>query len=398
MGTRAVRIPYGPSPLLWPLLLLLPLSPKAGPVLKPGVPSLSKVPGVAPGRREPQQGWEPSALRHQDSVSGAEGIVSNRLRGGVSTGCGKPKMVGKVFGGQDTLAGQWPWQASLLYRGLHLCGAVLIDSHWLVSTAHCFRNKSQAPGDYQVLLGNTQLYQKTQHTQKMSVNRIIKHPDFEKFHAFGSDIAMLQLRLPVNFTSYVVPACLPPKDTQLLNNTSFFPNYATVSITDFLFIFTAKLLPPFPLQEGEVGIIENELCNALYGRRPSQSRDYVHEEMLCAGGLSTGKSICQGDSGGPLICYQTSAWVLVGLASWGLDCRHPVYPSIFTRVAYFTNWIGEVKGLTPLPESGSVSPHTELQPRPLRAAGSPQPCSILIAAQIWFLLLFIPEGQDQAPG
>lgn len=106
----------------------------------------------------------------------------------------------------------------------------------------------------------------------------------------------------------------------------------------------------------------------------------------------------QGDSGGPLICYQTSAWVLVGLASWGLDCRHPIYPSVFTRVTYFTDWISQVKGLTPLPESESVSPHTELQPRPLRAAGSPQPCSILIAAQVWFLLLFMPEAQDQAPG
>nr|XP_042134585.1 putative serine protease 47 isoform X1 [Peromyscus maniculatus bairdii] len=392
MGTRAVRIACGPSLLLWPLLLLLPLSSKAG------VPSSSKVPGVAPRRPEPQQGWKPSALRHQDSVSGAEV-------------CGKPKMVGKVFGGQDTSAGQWPWQASLLYRGLHLCGAVLIDSHWLVSTAHCFLNKSQAPGDYQVLLGNTQLYQRTQHTQKMSVNRIIKHPDFEKFHSFGSDIAMLQLCLPVNFTSYVVPACLPPKDTQLLNYTSCWITGWGMLSEDSKGKRSwrgskgrkrrktrAKLLPPFSLQEGEVGIIENELCNALYGQRPGQSRGYVHEEMLCAGGLSTGKSICRGDSGGPLICYQTSAWVLVGLASWGLDCRHPIYPSVFTRVTYFTDWISQVKGLTPLPESESVSPHTELQPRPLRAAGSPQPCSILIAAQVWFLLLFMPEAQDQAPG
>lgn len=42
-----------------------------------------------------------------------------------------------------------------------------------------------------------------------------------------------------------------------------------------------------------MGIIENEFCNALYGQRPDQSRNYVHEEMLCAGGLSTGKSICR---------------------------------------------------------------------------------------------------------
>ncbi|XP_063133058.1 putative serine protease 47 isoform X7 [Rattus norvegicus] len=275
MGTRAARIPCGHGgALLWPLLLLLSLSPKAGPVLKSSIPSPSKVPEIAPGRPQPQQGWEPSASRNQDPVTRPV--------------CGKPKMVGKVFGGQDTLAGQWPWQASLLYRGLHLCGAVLIDSHWLVSTAHCFRNKSQAPEDYEVLLGNNQLYQKTKHTQKIPVNHIINHPDFEKFHSFGSDIAMLQLRLPVNFTSYVVPACLPSKDTQLSNHTSCWITGWGMLSED------TKLLPPFSLQEGEVGIIENEFCNALYGQRLGQSRNYVHEEMLCAGGLSTGKSICRG--------------------------------------------------------------------------------------------------------
>lgn len=79
---------------------------------------------------------------------------------------------------------------------------------------------SQAPQDYQVLLGNTQLYQQTQYTQKMPVNKIIPHPDFEKFYAFGSDIAMLKLLLPVNITPYVIPACLPPADMQLPTHTS----------------------------------------------------------------------------------------------------------------------------------------------------------------------------------
>lgn len=49
----------------------------------------------------------------------------------------------------------------------------------------------------------------------------ICEPDFEKFHPFGSDIAMLQLCLPVNFTSYVIPACLPPRDTGLPRHTSY---------------------------------------------------------------------------------------------------------------------------------------------------------------------------------
>ncbi|KAM5227771.1 putative serine protease 47 [Ctenodactylus gundi] len=288
--------------------------------------------------------------------------------------CGKPKVAGKVYGGQDAMAGQWPWQASLLYRGLHLCGAVLIDFYWLVSTAHCFRNKSQSPESYQVLLGSTQLYQKSQHTQKMSVNRIITHPDFEKFHPFGSDMAMLQLHWPVNFSSHVIPACLPPPRMQLPSSTACW-------ITGWGMLTEDKRLsPPFSLQEAKVGLIDNELCNILYVQRTGKSKNcFIHEEMLCAGDFSTGKSICRGDSGGPLVCYHRSAWVLVGLASWGLDCQHPVYPSIFTRVAYFTSWISGVKRITPVPDPLSAPPSAGFPPPPLRAAGSAQPrCALLL--------------------
>lgn len=93
-------------------------------------------------------------------------------------------------------------------------------SEMMVTVGHSPSSKSSAPKDYQVLLGSTQLYQHTQHAQKMSVNRIIMHPDFEKFHPFGNDIAMLQLHLPVNFTFYVSPACLPTPGLQLPSHSS----------------------------------------------------------------------------------------------------------------------------------------------------------------------------------
>lgn len=90
----------------------------------------------------------------------------------------------------------------------------------MLTVAPFSSSKSHFPEDYQILLGTTQLYQHTQHTQKMSVNRIIMHPDFEKFHPFGSDIAMLQLHLPVNFTSFISPACLPIPGMQLHSHSS----------------------------------------------------------------------------------------------------------------------------------------------------------------------------------
>lgn len=43
-----------------------------------------------------------------------------------------------------------------------------------------------------------------------------------------------------------------------------------------------------------MGLIENKLCNVLYGQRLGTGKTYsLHEEMLCAGDILTGKAICQ---------------------------------------------------------------------------------------------------------
>ncbi|XP_046520402.1 putative serine protease 47 isoform X2 [Equus quagga] len=322
----------------------------------------------------------------------SEGVLDLCPGGGISTVCGRPKATGKIYGGQDVVAGQWPWQASLRYQGSHICGGALIDSHWLLSTAHCFVNKSRAPEDYQVLLGSTQLYQQTQHTRKVSVSRIIVHPDFEKFHPFGSDIAMLQLLLPVNFTSSIAPVCLPAPGMQP-------PSRSSCWITGWgMLSEDTPLRWPFHLQEGKVGLIENKFCNILYGQRLDKGEaPPVHDEMLCAGDFSTGTAICRGDSGGPLVCDLPDAWVLVGLASWGLDCRHPVYPSVFTSVAHFASWIADTQRRTPPPDRSLTPPPTPLPRQPLRAAGAPGPRAGPRPPRAWLPLLFALGAPRPAP-
>jgi secreted trypsin-like serine protease len=61
------------------------------------------------------------------------------MAGIVSTVCGKTRFHGKIFGGQKAEPERWPWQASLLLRGSHICGAALIDKAWVLSAAHCFQ-------------------------------------------------------------------------------------------------------------------------------------------------------------------------------------------------------------------------------------------------------------------
>ncbi|XP_045628349.1 putative serine protease 47 [Ursus americanus] len=388
--------------LLWVLVL------PAG--MRGSWPVASRAPALAPDETEAQakepvlrgRGTEPLAPGAEgeglwDRITGVTSVSIMDRVGGVSTVCGKPKTMGRIYGGRDVLAGQWPWQASLRYQRTHVCGAVLIDPLWLVSTAHCFLNKSHAPADYRVLLGSTRLYQHTPHTRELSLRRIVVHPDFEKHHPFGSDIVMLQLHLPVNLTAYIAPACLPSPGLQLSSSLScWITGWGMLSEdSEGVWETRAEHLPsPFHLQEGKVRLLDNEFCNVLYGRRLSNSKTHsVQEEMVCAGDFSTGKAICQGDSGGPLVCDLPAAWVLVGLASWGLDCRHPLYPSVFTRVDYFTDWIHKTQRLTPTPDPTSAPQSPE---QPLQAASSAGRGTALIPPQTWLLLLFALRDPRQA--
>ena len=48
---------------------------------------------------------------------------------------------GRIYGGRDVEAGQWPWQASLQVRGRHICGGALIADRWVITAAHCFQEE-----------------------------------------------------------------------------------------------------------------------------------------------------------------------------------------------------------------------------------------------------------------
>uniref|UniRef100_A0A8C7YFI3 SRCR domain-containing protein n=1 Tax=Oryzias sinensis TaxID=183150 RepID=A0A8C7YFI3_9TELE len=51
--------------------------------------------------------------------------------------CGsRPRYQTRVVGGNLSLPGQFPWQASLHFRGEHMCGGSVISPLWIVTAAH----------------------------------------------------------------------------------------------------------------------------------------------------------------------------------------------------------------------------------------------------------------------
>ncbi|XP_047577997.1 serine protease 40-like [Lutra lutra] len=221
----------------------------------------------------------------------------------------------------------------------------------------------------------------------MTVYRLIVHNEFNKHYFMGSDIALLQLHLSVNFTSHILPACLPGPTTKLpLHSSCWITGWGMITEGDFL-------APPFQLQEGEVGIIDSEVCKMYFQLPDSSSSEYsIHEDMFCAGDLMTGKSICQGDSGGPLVCkLNSSTWFLMGLSSWSQACHYPISPSVFTRITYFSNWISEKQSTSPNPHP-SLAPPQEKPPilsdfTSLGMVHKPTTCITLVSSQTFLLLL-----------
>uniref|UniRef100_A0A2K5Z5W3 Peptidase S1 domain-containing protein n=1 Tax=Mandrillus leucophaeus TaxID=9568 RepID=A0A2K5Z5W3_MANLE len=137
----------------------------------------------------------------------------------------------------------------------------------------------------------------------MTVNRIMVHADYNKWHRMGSDITLLQLHRPVEFSSHILPACLPEPTTSLAPDSSCW-------ISGWGMVTEDVVLPePFQLQEAEVGVMENSVCGSFfqpqYPGQPSSSDYTIHEDMLCAGDLITGKAICR-VSGGEVVHPQYS--------------------------------------------------------------------------------------------
>lgn len=61
---------------------------------------------------------------------------------------------------------------------------------------------------YQVLLGALKLQQPGPHALYVPVKQVKSHPQYQGM-ASSADVALLELQVPVTFTNYIRPVCLP---------------------------------------------------------------------------------------------------------------------------------------------------------------------------------------------
>ncbi|KAG7461761.1 hypothetical protein MATL_G00194550 [Megalops atlanticus] len=253
--------------------------------------------------------------------------------------CGKPKSTlspatskkrrKRVVGGDEAGKTQFPWQVAIQEGDSIDCGGIYIGGCWVLTAAHCVRPK---PDAYKIKFSLWSKLGKQDTTDVAYVERVIIHHQFNPT-TYQNDIALLELqKLP--FTSEcihdnpaIAPACVPWTEYQ-------FKPGDECSISGWGRQEGDK--KAFNLRWANIEIIGN--CSGLYGSR-------YYDGMECAGALDGSVDTCQGDSGGPLTCKDGSGTAYVwGIVSWGEKCGIAGHPGVYTKVAYYYEWIAAHTG------------------------------------------------------
>lgn len=248
--------------------------------------------------------------------------------------CGLPSLSNKrslrIVGGSKTASGAWPWQVAVYSGKQIICGGTLIDKEFVLTAAHCLRSEML------IVAGEYNLSEKDGSEQERKVHRIFRHPNYNDKDV-DNDIALLKLSSPLRLKrDEVWPACLPEQNEELSADTQA----KIVGWGATSYRRQGDGVPEFGrddmLQEATVPVVDFAQCRRSYGAGLND------KHVICAGYRDGKIDSCQGDSGGGLLIQKDNRWHVFGVTSFGDECAKENAYGIYTRTAFYVNWMRRI--------------------------------------------------------
>ncbi|XP_030572474.1 serine protease 3-like [Drosophila novamexicana] len=235
----------------------------------------------------------------------------------------------RITNGNLAEAGQFPYQVGLnvsFGNASTWCGGTLVSHRWILTAAHCMDGAERAT----IYLGAINITDRHEAGQKryyVTRSHIVVHANWTA-STVANDIALVKLPTFVEFSDRVRAADLP----RGLNGSYSSYEQATAYASGWGRDSDSSNSMSATLRYVAMPVMPHSRCKLFWGGSLS-------EKMICMS-TSSGRSTCHGDSGGPLIYKEDSNNYLIGITSFGLSMGCEIgFPSIFTRVTSYLDWI-----------------------------------------------------------
>ncbi|KAL6265053.1 hypothetical protein P5V15_005144 [Pogonomyrmex californicus] len=213
-----------------------------------------------------------------------------------------------IIGGRDAPIGKYPYQVSLrFFDKVFVCSGSIIDNRNVLTAAHCIRGRENILNLLKVHVGTNFLNE----TGDVYDIHSVSISNFDN-STFANDIAVVHLKSPIIYNTFVQPIELATSDKNLDGASCTLTGWGVTKLDG---------QNSNNLQEIELMVYPQSLC-------------MIEEERATNNHICTltkiGEGICYGDSGGPLVANG----VQIGIVSFGTPCALG-YADIFTRVTSY---------------------------------------------------------------
>ncbi|XP_004615957.1 polyserase-2 isoform X1 [Sorex araneus] len=228
--------------------------------------------------------------------------------------------------GKAPRPGAWPWEAQVTVPGSRPCHGALVSESWVLAPASCFPDpispdrRPRELDDWRVLLPSRRDAER--------VARLVRHENASWDDA--ADLALLQLRAPVNLSAAPRPVCLPYPE-----------HYFLPGSRCRLARWGRGEAAPGPSSQLEAELLDSWWCHCLYGRQgasvplpgdPPHALCPAYQEEEEAGR-------CWNLSRWSLVCREEGTWFLAGVGPLPQGCLRP---RAFSPLQTHGPWIARV--------------------------------------------------------